>query len=494
MTEPAKTQSAVAPCPNDLPAETSAILRIFGRNSLWLWLDLGALRIGTMLAGLLLIRYFGPANFGLYSSALAVGWVANALIDLGLTRYAARAVAATPDEAYPILSLTLINTVAFALVTILFLWVAYRSGYTQLACLAAGFILCNLEGTSSLCANILTADLRSKEILPGSVLGASGLIGLTFLTIWLRFSVLQLLLGLSIKSLLVVTVRLWQVRSRWPGAIYWSIPHLKGVARRAWQFFANNLTQVGYGKVAILSLGAVAPQAQVGWFAAAYTISDVIPQWSYALSGALLPVWTRLFESGRTGDMLILRRRLLDGILFATIPIWICLAAFARPLCSLLGPGYIPSAPVLQIVAVRSVLSVLDGFLGHSFLVAANQVGERQKALARCLGLLAGTSLAFGYFWGAIGVGLALLASDFCLILQYLRISSRIGLKIEWPSMVPNLTAAMLAGGCVLLLPSEFQFILRALVCIAVYFSFLLLFSKERLLDVGQTLRQCIAR
>jgi len=31
-----------------------------------------------MLAGLFLIRYFGPANFGVYSTALAAGWIAIA--------------------------------------------------------------------------------------------------------------------------------------------------------------------------------------------------------------------------------------------------------------------------------------------------------------------------------------------------------------------------------------------------------------------------------
>ena len=91
----------------------------------------------------------------------------------------------------------------------------------------------------------------------------------------------------------------------------------------------------------------------------------------------------KLFETGRTEEMLSLRRRLLDGILFATIPIWLCLVLFARPLCALLGSNYVPSAPVLQIVAAKCVLSVLDGFLGHGFLVAANRVGERQKALGR---------------------------------------------------------------------------------------------------------------
>src|SRR5262249_40862279 len=167
--------------------------------------------------------------------------------------------------------------------------------------------------------------------------------------------VLTLVVGLSVKSLLVLSLRLWQLRSYWPAARDWSWTTCKRVVTSAWPFFANNLTQVAYGKAAILCLGYVATQISVGWFAAAFTISDVIPQWSYAISGALLPVWTRLYESGRMEDLLNLRNRLLDVILVSAIPVWISLAAFARPLCALLGDQYIPSVPVLQIVALRTV-------------------------------------------------------------------------------------------------------------------------------------------
>ena len=80
MSDLTKIEQLAAPCSGELPRETSAILRIFGENTLWLWLDLGALRLGTMLAGLFLIRYFGPANFGIYSMALAIGWVAKPMI------------------------------------------------------------------------------------------------------------------------------------------------------------------------------------------------------------------------------------------------------------------------------------------------------------------------------------------------------------------------------------------------------------------------------
>ena len=145
---------ALLPCSaGELPRETSGILRILGRNTLWLWIDLGALRLGTMLAGLFLIRYFGPKSFGIYSMALAVGWIANSVIDLGLTRYSARAVAATREEVRPILALSLFTTIAAVIPTIAVLAIASRINQLQVACLAAGFVLCNLEGTSSLCSS-----------------------------------------------------------------------------------------------------------------------------------------------------------------------------------------------------------------------------------------------------------------------------------------------------------------------------------------------------
>jgi len=157
-----------------------------------------------------------------------------------------------------------------------------------------------------------------------------------------------------------------------------------------------------------------------------------------------------------------------------------------------LGTNYVPSAAVLSIVALRCVLSVLDGFFGHGFLVAANRVAERQRALAMSLALLGILSVVLGYFWGAIGVAFALVISDATLILQYLPISARIGLKIEWPRMLPVGIAGFLMTLCALALPGEISFVLRALASVAVYICALLVLSKEQIRNLGKTLHDCI--
>src|SRR5271157_3685998 len=145
------------------------VMRLFGKNTLWLLLDRAGLKVGAMLAGLVLVAYLGPANLGIYSTAIAIGTLLNALIDLGLTRYAARVVAASPEEAAPILALTLTTTTLATAVELIAVALMYRSGHWYATCLCVGFIFTNLEGTSSLCTGILSADMRSRSVLPGCV-------------------------------------------------------------------------------------------------------------------------------------------------------------------------------------------------------------------------------------------------------------------------------------------------------------------------------------
>ncbi|HUO35376.1 MAG TPA: oligosaccharide flippase family protein [Candidatus Acidoferrum sp.] len=459
---------------------------------MWLWMDLGGLRIGSLLAGLFLIRYFGPANFGVYSSALAIGWVANAVTDLGVTRYAAREVASRPAERPRVIGVSLLTTLLALLMQGALVILAFLTGHEILACISGGLIYCNLEGTASFCSAVLTAELRSRDIVLSSITGVLGMVGMTILVVLLHLSVLVMLLGLCVKSVIVLSMRLWKLRSTWPTWETLGSSQLLRVIRNAWPYFKYNLTQIGYGRVAIVCFGLVASPEMVGWFAAAFTISDVFPQWSYACSNALLPLWTKLFESGRAHDLVELRQRLLDIVIFLSVPFWIGLAVFAPQVCRIFGPRFAFSAPVLRIVASRSLLAVLDGFLGHGYLIAVNQVQERQRAQSRSLVVLAVLSLLLGWLWGPVGVGVALFISDSTLILQYLRICSRVGMKIEWPALLPAGFAGAVMIAAVFATPNSLALPFEVVLVICAYFLSLFALSKDRFLSAGRTLRECV--
>jgi O-antigen/teichoic acid export membrane protein len=489
------SQTAQQPSPggSGLPSERAAILRIFGKNTFWLWLDLGALRIGSLLAGFFLIRYLGPNDFGLYSTAIAVGFLVNAVSDLGLTRYTARAVAADACEATPILTLTLLTTALFAVLEVAGLLFALFTGHSPIAAICAGLVINNFEGTSILCSAMLTAKLRSRQILPGSLVSTVALILLSALVIILRLSVVTFLIMGMFRSLAVLLIRLWQLRDLLRAVHLKSARKLRIVVRSAWPFFCYNITQVSYSRLSIVCFGLVAPESMVGIFSAAFVLSDVFPQWSYAMSGALLPLWTRLFESHRNTELLELRESLLDVIVLLCVPAAIAISIFAPEICALLGSRFASSTLVLRILAYRILFSVVDGFLGHGFLIAINRVRERQRAQTYALVLLGVLTLLLGKIWGPTGAAYALFIADAALILQYLWILSRLKLRLSSNLLLP----CFLAGGAMAAVTMFFKPDTVApasmLLGVLTYGALLLLVWRARLLGAGRTLRHCLS-
>jgi polysaccharide transporter, PST family len=476
----------------ELPSQRSAILGMFGQNTFWLWLDMGALRIGGLLAGFFLIRYFGPHDFGLYSTAMAVGFLVNALSDLGLTRYTARAVSADRREGPPILAVTFLSTALFAMVELFALSVALYRGNAAAAVICAGLLVNNFEGSAILCSAMLNATLRARLILPGSIVSTLGLILFATLVIVLHLPVLTFVLLSCGRSLAVFLVRLWQLRDLWPRASAWASENLRATIRSAWPYFTYNITQVSYGRISIVCFGLVASQAWVGIYSAAFVLSDIYPQWSYSASGAVLPLWTRLYEGSRMQELVETRESLLDVIVLVSVPIAIGLSVFAPEICGFLGPRYVASAPVLRIIAYRALLSVIDGLVGHGFLIAINQVRKRQRSQLIALVVLAVLTLALGRWWGPQGVAIALFVADAVLITQYYGILSKLNLQIRTWFFVP----VCVAGGCMglisLALPAEFSLAGRVIAGVLAYTCALFLLSGNQVLDVIRTVRHCL--
>jgi len=492
MSELLTNESKTSPQATSLPPHTRSILGVFGKNTMWLMVDRVALRMGTAVAGLVLVGYLGPTNFGIYSTAIAIGTLVNVALDLGLTRYSARTVAANPGEGPRILALTLFTTSLSAIIEFAGLLFFLSRGNIYAACITAGLILCNLDGTGLLCSAMLTADLRSRAVIPGSVLGALGLIVVIVLVIGLRLSVFALLVGASLRSLLVVVLRMWQLRDYWPSRRHWTWTEFCSLVRSAWPFFSYTFTQIGYEKVPVVCLGLVATQEQVGLFSAATVVAYVFPMWSYASTDALLPLLTRLYEQKRIHELLELRQRLLDVYLFVSVPVVVLLSVFAPEICLLFGSRFVSSAPVLRIVAIRSLLSVLDAYLGQAFLTATNHVKERRNAQAMALIALGGLTLALGHFWGSKGGGIALIVADTLLILQYVLILSAVGLPLRWPALGPTLIggAAMALTG--LELPARINWFLKPIPALLVYLAVLTLVARSKLAQAGRTLLDCL--
>jgi O-antigen/teichoic acid export membrane protein len=471
---------------------THGALGSFGRNTLWLWVDKGALKVGTVLAGLFLVRYLGPADFGIYSIALAAGAFANAILDLGLTPYAARTVAADPREGRPIIAMSLLVTLVSAAAEAVLVFIFAHQGHWYAACLCTGLIVCNLEGTSILCSFMLTADLRSRAILPGSLLSASGLIALAVLVIHWRLSVFVLLAGLMVRSLLVLAARLTQLQKFYPTPKDWQLGEFRRVIKAAWPFFSYSLTVLVYSQIPILCLTLVASKEMVGCFAAASTVITLFAQLAFACADALLPVMTRLQQAGLRNEMQDLGQQLLNLFFLFTVPVVALLSMFAPEICALLGPRFAPAAPVLRIIAFLAMLLVVEA-LGGTFLIACNLVRQRRNSLACATVLLAFLTLSLGHLWGAEGAATAALVAHGFLLCGYIHLVMRAGFELNvGRAFYGSLAAGLMMMAVTSHLPRTLILFYAPPLALAVYLLVLTLVAREAFFDACKTLRLCL--
>ena len=466
------------------------VLGTFGRSTLWLWLDRGGLRVGTALAGLWLVRYLGPADFGVYTTAIAYGAVLAAFLDFGLSVRGAREVGVNREEGKRIIATYVAVTVLAFRPQLILIVGAMALGHWYLAAIGTGFLFINSDTTVSFCRLVLTSELRAKETLPGSLLSAIGMIVVVVAIVLLHGSVLQLLIWLSVKSLAAMALRLWQIRDLWPSRNDFAWKNMGGTLVRSWPYFSYTLIQMGYERVAIVCFAWVATKYQVGLFGAAITIASIYPQWSYASCDAVLPLLTRLFEYRRWDELIDLRQRLLDVLLFVSVPVAVVMCLFAPEICSLLGARYASSALVLRIVAYRSVLSVLDGFLGQAFLPAIGRVAERRNAQLWSMGIAGILILVLGHYLGPIGAGIAILVSDGILLLQYLPICRAAQLPVQWNALWPSLAAGSGMALVALYLPHA-SWTQKVVPSLAAYTIIVLILARGRVLRASGTLREC---
>jgi O-antigen/teichoic acid export membrane protein len=137
-------------------------------------------------------------------------------------------------------------------------------------------------------------------------------------------------------------------------------------------------------------------------------------------------------------------------------------------------------------------LSVIDGLVGHGFLIAINQVRRRQRSQLIALVVLAVLTLALGRWWGPQGVAIALFVADAILIAQYYAILSKLDLHIRTWFFVP----VCAAGGCMalisLLVPNGLGLATRVIAGVLAYVCSLLALSGSRVFEAIRTMRHCL--
>jgi O-antigen/teichoic acid export membrane protein len=418
------------------------------RNSLVVTVGSLLLKVATFLFNVQVVRLLGDAGFGQYATVVAFVGLFSVFFELGMSQYVERTVAR--DRARTRLlfwNLLLLRGLLAGLGCLAIVGAAIAVGYEPP--LVLGVLL--LTGTFLLAALLtpLTTVLTANEhfLIPtvaqvsGQILSMSiglGLLlaGQSFLALlYTGFIVMPLQIGLCLWGL--HRHRLgplpFQLEPRsWPGFIRASLPF--GLTSLALTYNFNADTVI---------LGFFRPDAEVGWYGAAYRLVFSIVGLVGGFLVALTPSLARahLADPERAGRLV--QQSLRWMALFA-LPAAAGVSILAPGIVLLLyGEAYQPAGPVLAIVAWDVPLLLFTAFSGN---VTAAIRAERPAALIflACAALNIVLNLLFIPAHGMLAAAWVTLVTDGLAALCFYRLLDR---RLQAGRAVGQVARTTLAAG-----------------------------------------------
>ncbi len=345
---------------------------------------------------LFLAHRYGVVVLGVYALAQTMVQYSLPFIDFGLRHVGARLVAQYPQAAQEIVDQVQRRRLTMAAILLPFVlvyavsaklpvelkvflfvfavtgslysvsldWLAWGKGQLHLVGLAksfapAGILACILIGRNS--------DRILWWIVLGSAIG-NGLQGTIFWMWWKKQ-----------KSAAEEPVALSVIRQ----SLAWRRTSIMGLA---------TLCNLAFVTIDMLMLGVLSNPQQVGLYSAAYRVVNQVLYTYYLLTQVLYPQLARQDQPQR---MRMLRPRILLFLVGAGIAIAAVLAAFRRPVLSILfGPQFLPATLLLLLLAWAIPFDFLTSYLSNAYIAWG-----MEKKILLCTVIAAGSNVVLNLIW-----------------------------------------------------------------------------------------------
>jgi len=343
---------------------TDGIAADVRRGLLWSSLNSLALRLGSLVVGIVLARLLAPADFGVYAIALTVQSVLVTLVDLGMSAYLVRA--KDPERDGPtVASLSLANGVVLAAaMTVTAGPVARLMGAPDasgvIAVLSWTLVLSS-AGVVPYAA--LQRDFQQRRLFGTSVVDFATSTSVTVALILLGMGPMALAIGRVAAQSAATTAQFLLARMRPQFAAD------RRIARRALAFGiplgTANLLSWALLNIDNVAIARVAGTTALGLYVLAFNISSwPMSAIGQAVRSVSLAGFSRTTRDGSEGGF----ATALSLTWAAALVAGVLLAALAQPLVALLyGARWSPAATVLGALglfgALRVVLDLMATYL-----------------------------------------------------------------------------------------------------------------------------------
>lgn len=371
----------------------------------------------------LMTRLLGAEGFGAYSTANAFLQIFSLLMDLGINvTFPAMLGEHAHDEAFQkrayaaIFTLRLVMSVAILLILAPLIALAWPFPWEikmATIALSLSFVFPNLQqiligvqqqrlkmGVSSIAENV-GRFVNIAGLLIAPIFGW-GLVA----QCWM----------ISLSSMIVLLINMWSARRFMPLAWRWDPAFWSIMIKRSWPVGLSIAFNLIYYKSDTLVLQYFRPQAEVGWYGAAYRMLDVLVSVPFLYAGILLPILSKAWGDKRHADLSQLISRSLDVMILLTLPLIVGMYLFGeQALLFISGPAFL-QAGTLARVLIFAVTSIYFNTV-LAYTVVALRAQRKMIPVYAITAVL--TLIGYMYFiprYGAISAAWLTVASETAIL------------------------------------------------------------------------------
>ena len=412
-------------------------------NSAWLYADNLFRLVVSVAIAVWVARYLGPHDFGLLSYATALVAILGGICSLGLDTTLVKTFLTRPERPADILINAIVIRIAAGLIGIgaaaaiaFWLWPGGGDAFQVITLAATALVFLSAGPIDALFRAQLT--MRYAAVARSGAMAASALF--RAILIVGGAGVVLFALAPAVEAgvcAIVLIILLGRSGTRLREGVF--RPHVVVVAvRESWPVWLSTVCTLLYMRGDLLLLGQLASQADVGVYAVASKLSEVLYIVPVVLAEALFPHLIRA-KGGSAAEYAGRAQLFADLLVAATLATVVAGLLVATPLIpAVFGAPYAPAVPVFWVHAWSALFVTLAVARTKWLVTEGLQRYEPALALVAALAVL-GLNILLIPRWGPVGAAFAAVAGPFMAVMgavwlfRPLRPLAILQLKALWP-------------------------------------------------------------
>ena len=344
---------------------------------------------GSLLVGLLIARYLGPERWGLLNYIISEVFLFQVFAVFGLDSIEIREQARCPDEVHSIMGTAFVIRLVLAFFALIALvvtaWTSESDNYTALMLSIYGFTM--LFSTLNVIRNHFMAKVQNKYVVKSEI--SRTLVGMILKLVLFFFGIglTGFILATAFDSILLASGYVVSYRRKVGSFRQWrfDIGWCRLLLRESFPLMLTSAAVMVYQRIDQVMIGRMIDKQAVGYFSTASRFVEVLVYVPMMLSQTISPVLTRI----RTYNEEAYRER---AQFFMNVSVWVSLvlsgvmSALSYWIVTiLLGPHYLPSVSVLQIMSFKAASVALSSTAGAMIVVEGLQRWTLVRDLFGCM-------------------------------------------------------------------------------------------------------------